>query len=350
MTPPMTRLRRAAMDGLYYTRAFRLLERHAGGIGVIFTLHHVRPASGHRVFSPNRILEITPAFLTETIRVCRQAGHDFVSLDEARRRLVEKDFHTPFVCFTLDDGYADNYTTAFPIFREHGVPFTIFLCTGMLQQRVRSWWLDLEDIVARHPRVEVVLNGEQRVFSCANDRAKVRTFEAIYWSLRRMPVEAQAEYLDRLVTRYLTTPVERPPMLTRAMVNEMLRDGLFTPGAHTLSHPALAKLGREEMIAEMGRSRERLKEMYGVDTRHVAYPFGDAASAARREFAAARELGFETGVTTRKGVLYPEHAGFLHALPRVSLNGDYQRSRYVELYLSGVPFRLQPGLPRINVV
>jgi len=349
MTLPQTRIRRAVMSGLYYTGAYRLLERRSRGVGLIFTLHHVRPASTRPRFSPNGILEITPEFLEKTIHVCRRAGHEFVSLDEARRRLSEEDFRTPFVSFTLDDGYADNYTFAFPIFREYGIPFTIFLCTGLLEGRVRYWWLDLEDIVARHERIEVALDSESRVLPCGSDREKVRAFETIYWSLRRMPHEAQIEFLDQLVDRYLTAPVERPSMLSRTMIDEMLADGLFTPGAHTLSHPALAKLPREEMLKEMGRSRERLREMYGVETTHLAYPFGDEASAAHREFEAARQLGFETGVTTRKGVLDPAHAEFLHALPRVSLNGDYQRSRYVKLFLSGVPFRLQPGLPRINV-
>ncbi|MDX1645753.1 MAG: polysaccharide deacetylase family protein [Longimicrobiales bacterium] len=348
MIPLQTRIRRAIMRGLYHTRAYRLLEPRARGVGTIFTLHHVRPASGSRGFSPNRILEITPDFLLETIHVCRRAGHEFVSLDEARRRLAEEDFRTPFVSFTLDDGYRDNYVHAFPIFREHGVPFTVFLCTGMLEGRTRHWWLDLEDIVARHRRIEVELEGERRVLSCRDHREKTRSFETVYWSLRRMPYRAQMETVERLAARYLTAPVERPPMLTGDQIQEMLASGLFTPGAHTLTHPALAKLSREDMMEEMDRSRERLEDVYGVETRHVAYPFGDEASAARREFEAARELGFETGVTTRKGVLHPEHAEHLHALPRVSLNGDYQAASYVKLFLSGVPFHLQPGLPRIN--
>ena len=46
----------------------------------------------------------------------------------------------------------------------------------------------------------------------------------------------------------------------------------------------------------------------------------------------------KTGVTTRKGLIHPEHAQELTALPRVSLNGDYQKSRYVKVLLSGAPF------------
>ena len=62
-----------------------------------------------------------------------------------------------------------------------------------------------------------------------------------------------------------------------------------------------------------------------------------------------RDLGFETAVTTRPGVLFPEHRDHLTALPRVSLNGDYQTLRYLDLFLSGAPFLLYNRLRRVNV-
>ena len=59
-----TAMMKAAMSGLYHTGAHRLLAPYTQGVGVIFTLHHVRPEP-HRPngFAPNRILEVTPDFL-----------------------------------------------------------------------------------------------------------------------------------------------------------------------------------------------------------------------------------------------------------------------------------------------
>jgi peptidoglycan/xylan/chitin deacetylase (PgdA/CDA1 family) len=99
----------------------------------------------------------------------------------------------------------------------------------------------------------------------------------------------------------------------------------------------------------MQGSRDRLEEALGVSPRHFAYPYGDAASASRREFEIARALGFTTAVTTRKGAVLPDHADHLHALPRVSLNGDYQQARYVTLFLSDAPFYLARGLRSLDV-
>ena len=69
---------------------------------------------------------------------------------------------------------------------------------------------------------------------------------------------------------------------------------------------------------------------------HFSYPVGDRTSAGQREFHVAMQAGFKTAVTTRPGALFPEHAAHLTALPRISLNGEYQQRRYAKVLTSGV--------------
>jgi peptidoglycan/xylan/chitin deacetylase (PgdA/CDA1 family) len=59
-----------------------------------------------------------------------------------------------------------------------------------------------------------------------------------------------------------------------------------------------------------------------------------------REFEIAAELGFKTAVTTRPDVLKPAHRNSLTALPRISVNGRFQSTRYIDVLLSGVPSAL----------
>ena len=81
---------------------------------------------------------------------------------------------------------------------------------------------------------------------------------------------------------------------------------------------------------------------------HFSYPVGDATSAGPREFRIAEELGFKTAVTTRPGVLFPEHRNHLMALPRISLNGEYQQQRFVRVLMSGAATGLWNGFRRVN--
>jgi hypothetical protein len=64
---------------------------------------------------PHRILDVAAGFLGQAILQVRKPGFDVVDLDEIRRRFLEKNFGRRFVCFTLDDGYQDNFTTAYPV-------------------------------------------------------------------------------------------------------------------------------------------------------------------------------------------------------------------------------------------
>jgi peptidoglycan/xylan/chitin deacetylase (PgdA/CDA1 family) len=68
----------------------------------------------------------------------------------------------------------------------------------------------------------------------------------------------------------------------------------------------------------------------------MAYPYGYVGAVGAREVALAREAGYASAVTTRHGVLRAEHAGHLHALPRISINGRYQRVAHIRTMLSGV--------------
>ena len=92
---------RTGMESLYFSGAHRMMGRWFGGVGVILTLHHVRPPRAER-FQPNQLLEVTPGFLRQVAQQLRQSGMDLVSLDEMHRRLVQSDFSCRFVAVTFD--------------------------------------------------------------------------------------------------------------------------------------------------------------------------------------------------------------------------------------------------------
>lgn len=85
----------------------------------------------------------------------------------------------------------------------------------------------------------------------------------------------------------------------------------------------------------MEMSRSVIAAALGVRPQHLAYPVGDATSAGPREFRIAQELGFKTAVTTRPGVLFRQHRNQMMALPRISVNGEFQRMRYMRVLMSG---------------
>ena len=134
-----------------------------------------------------------------------------------------------------------------------------------------------------------------------------------------------------------------------AQIGALSRHPLATIGAHSVSHKMLAKWPAEVALAEMQESKQAIEARIGAPVRHFAYPIGDPTSAGPREFAFARKIGFASGVTTRPGMIFDAHRDHALALPRVSINGNWQDARYVETLLSGAPFALWNRGRRVNV-
>jgi peptidoglycan/xylan/chitin deacetylase (PgdA/CDA1 family) len=307
-------------------------------------LHQVVPGAP-RAFEPNGILKVSPDFLDDVIRQVRAAGYDVVPLDEVRSRLGGTS-RKPFAVFTLDDGYKDNRDFAYPVFKRHAAPFTIYVPTAYADGHGELWWLALEEALRRLPRVEIERDGAAQVYPLATDAEKASAFHAIYWWLRKMPEDSARTVVRGLAAKagFDVGALCRDLVMNWDEIRTLAKDPLVTIAAHTTNHFALAKLSDEDARREIADSVARIAQELGRPVRHFSYPYGDEGSAGEREFAIARELGLETAVTTRKGLLRLSHAGSLTALPRLSLNGDYQDARYVKVLLSGLPFALRDGL------
>ena len=119
-------------------------------------------------------------------------------------------------------------------------------------------------------------------------------------------------------------------------IRMMAAHPLVTIGAHTVNHRNLKRLSEADARHEIGDVRRILAEKLGEEPRHFAYPYGYASAVGCREVGFARDAGYVSAVTTRHGVLRAEHAGFLHALPRISINGRYQSVAHIRTMLTGV--------------
>ncbi|NOU08027.1 MAG: polysaccharide deacetylase family protein [Hyphomicrobiaceae bacterium] len=342
MSRRSTKYLKAALSALHYTGADGLFGSVTRGTGAILTLHQVGPEVP-QAFSPNRILKITPYFLERTIQQTLEAGFDCVSLDEVAERLKSPEAYArPFVAFTLDDAYRDNITYAAPVFRRYGIPFAIYAPTDYLDGNGDLWWLALELAIAQLDRVALAIGAETFDLACATLLEKEQAFHTLYWVLRGVD-----ETVARAAVAELCVGVGidqkalcRDLIMTWDELKALARDPLVTIGGHTVRHYALAKLGAGAARYEMVAGIERLSAALGQPIRHFSYPFGDRDSAGDREFDIARSLGLATAVTTRKGLIRDGSTSDPMALPRLSLNGDYQDPLYTKVLLSGLPFAI----------
>ena len=323
------------------TGLHRLAARYTQGLGAILMLHRVRPAS-REGFAPNGGLEITPEFLDLLLTRLKAQGYSIVSLDEAVARIRGGGEGAPFVALTFDDGYRDTADVALPILEKHGAPFTVFVTTGFADRTARMWWVEMEEAIAALPRVRIEAAGRMFDLPAGTAEDKQAAFEALYWPLR---AGEEAELLRVAGALADEAGVERVDLVDELCLNwcglrKLSQHPLVTIGAHTLTHPMLAKHPDDFARREICESRAIIEREIGAQVKHFAYPVGDPGSAGAREFVLARQAGFESAVTTRPGMIFPEHASHLTALPRLSVNGRHQSLATLDILLSGAPFML----------
>jgi peptidoglycan/xylan/chitin deacetylase (PgdA/CDA1 family) len=341
---------RAGLEALYFTGAHHLLRPIFSGVGAIFMLHHVRPRRDAE-FQPNHHLEVAPEFLRAMLAHLRSRNIDIITMDEVHQRLVERDFSRRFACFTLDDGYSDNRDYALPVMREFDAPMTVYVASDFAEGIGRLWWIALEMVIARAATIEATIGGVALRLDTSTPSAKQAVFGRLHDWLRSLPGEHDiAREIGSLCVRHGVDEIAvcRELCMSWDELKPFAADPLVTIGAHTITHCNLARQTEATASQEMAVGRARIEEALQRPVIHLAYPYGDKIAAGPREFALARAAGFKTAVTTRPGMLFPESAGHLTALQRVSLNGNYQDARILPVLTSGAATAVWNGFRRID--
>ena len=337
-------VKRAVIQG--GLEAVSLLSRtgfmpRARGLGAIFTLHHVRPAL-HKNFDPAAHLTITPEFLDASITWLKNDGHIPVALHDLPEFLANPDRPGPAMVFTLDDGYRDNDQHARPVFEKHGVPYTIFISGGFVDRTHSLWWETAEQLIGKIDEFSFDYGHGEVTLPTQTLLEKYAVFDRLHKALACAEQSAIVARLDAKAKQAGICPtgiVDREVM-DEAELRALAASPLAHLGAHTIGHENLAHLTPDQMRSEIAWSAERVAAITGETPDTMAYPYGDRCAAGPREYQAARDLGFKLAVTTNPGVLHRQSLQDLFALQRISLNGYYQKSRYVGALASGIPFAL----------
>ncbi len=331
----------AGLEAVALTGADRFAPA-AAGRGVIFTLHHVRPERGF-AFEPNRHLSITPDFLDQALTAAREAGLHPVPLEQLPERLRDASDTRRLFCVTLDDGYRDNAKYAAPMFRKHGVPYTIFVTPGFVERTRTMWWETAEALTRIADSFRFDFGGGMETVRIASSGQKWAAFERLAAFVQQADEDEAVAAIEHAARNCGVDgrQIVDDEIMTAAELRELTTsDPLARLGAHTLTHPNLARVDAERLRHELQQSAIRIADYCGCSPKTLAYPYGSRHAVGPREASAALESGYVAAVTTQPGVLGAASLNHLATLPRVSLNGHYQRKRYVRALVSGLPFRL----------
>lgn len=239
--------------------------------------------------------------------------YNVLPLFDAVRALRDKRLPARALCITFDDGYADNHDLALPVLRKLGLPATFFVTTGYLEgacmfndaviEAVRNApgpTLDLRELGFG---MAAVGSDEQRRQSVG------RILEQLKYELPRPRHE-----LALAIAKRAGIAAPAGLMMNAQQVKALHLAGMEV-GAHTVTHPILARISLDQAREEMAASRAHLERITGAPVRLFAYPNGHPGRDYRREHAElARQVGFEAAVSTARGAARP--GGDFYQVPR----------------------------------
>ena len=266
-------------------------------MGTILMLHRVLEIRSE--INDNRLLEITPSFLEQTILEYKKKGYHFVSVDEACQiQMSGSKLKIPYVCFTFDDGYRDNLTQAFPVFEKYQIPFTIYIATDFPDRKAFMWWYLLDDLLQHQEEIQL---SDGITLVCRTKEQKNQVFQFIKKQMRENVHSDQRLFFNYLLCKYSKMWENKVPVdvLTWEDIKYLQNTGLCTIGSHGISHTSFT--GKDNIVLrnELLESSKLIENQTGHNVQHLAYPFGDMN---KHIAEVAKQCGYQSAVRIDGGM------------------------------------------------
>ncbi len=219
-------------------------------------------------------------FHTDSSRLREQCEHlsryyHSISLTElAEAARTNQPLPPNSLAITVDDGYRD-FQHAFPVFQRFGLKVTLYVVSGFAAGELWLWPDQLlylfENALAHTPKypmpagtVHLDLSNPSSAFSTFSQTMIDMTNGDRLDLLRRLPALLDVDLPAKAPERF--APLSWEELKTLAA------QGLDI-GAHTATHPILAKL-QTGLEAEITGSKASIEQATGVPVRHFCYPNG----------------------------------------------------------------------------
>lgn len=176
----------------------------------------------------------------------------------------------PWVSITIDDGFQDNYTHAWPVLKRYNVPATIFLATDFIDNNRPPWPTQLIEILERTPVQIMETPFRASLKNLATRSLVIRQLKEDWSSL--VPLE-RFERLAVLRSHLKIDEETHYPALTWDQIQEMHNVGVCF-GSHTVYHSILPKMNDQIIKREICDSRQRIEEQLQEPCRIFSYPDG----------------------------------------------------------------------------
>ncbi len=240
--------------------------------------YHMITDVNHKYYIKNKALP--PNEFIEQIRFFKKF-FEIISLSEAIELAKNKDALNKKLVITFDDGFRENYTVIAPILIEKRIPATFFLLSDCVDNMNLMWRNALLYLVNSFSQEDVykLCLGLQKQY---NFQPFNKNDTILSWATKSWDMSNLEKYINRLWMNSRLQSIDEilstnQPYMTRNEISELISYG-FDIGSHSVTHPFFDKLSYKEFEEEIIVSTQRLNQMFGLNIKYFAYPYGVRAN------------------------------------------------------------------------
>ena len=217
----------------------------------------------------------------------------------------------PLCLITFDDGWKDNYTTAFPWLRRLELPAVVFLVTGMVGKR-NGFWVERLVSAWRDPSKR----GSVQAHLKTSLGAEIGHLHEAVEQLKHISAAARGQILAALGLDESSAGEAKGgnEMLDWPDILAMTQGGIEF-AAHTDSHPLLVYEDDATVSRELRDGKTLLEEKLGAQVKAFAYPNGAWDERVRKM---VEDEGYQCAFTTCRG--WHRHGQERFDIPRIMLH------------------------------
>ncbi|MBX3440456.1 MAG: polysaccharide deacetylase family protein [Planctomycetaceae bacterium] len=202
------------------------------------------------------------------------------------------------VLITFDDGYRNNLTVAADELARSGFPALVFVATGYIGSTRLLWTQELDERILQWRSGWLPLPGGDEAAVGRDFESRTQLAERVRKLCKQLPNQARHDYLERLrgdgPLTLQTWQRELYEFMNWDDVRKLAHRGLAI-GSHTITHPILSRLDREELEHELQHSKAVIERELQRSCQLIAYPNGGPDDVSPAVIEATSRAGYEVG-------------------------------------------------------
>jgi len=287
-------------SGLYAFKFFDLLR--------LLQKKRVTILMYHRFSCNPEPFKVQQNIFENQIKFLIRKGYNFISLKHFSDVINRRNEKLPdnAIIVTIDDGYWDNYTFAYPVLKKYAIPATIFVVTDFITQKIWLWSNKLEYILKKtqEKKFKFPLGNTTEEFLVDTFPNWHKSQLKIFNYCSEISDDQKNDLLHELAL-YLKVNVPDQTVgdfqpLTWEQIKEM-NSNRIDFGSHTCSHPILSRLTIEKLKHEIIDSKKEIERKVGVEVCSFCYPNGQFEDINKDVIRVLTQSGYDCAVTTVNG-------------------------------------------------